>query len=76
MPKGVKKPAPTGLTKAAMKAALKEALAEILEEKREWLQEAVLEALEDRALVAAIQEGKKSKLIPRREVMRILPAKP
>ena len=56
----------------ALKKALKEALAETLHEQRELLRDVFVEALEDLALVEAIQEGQKSKPATRAEIRRIL----
>ena len=49
-----------------------EALAEVLEERQDLFAEIVMEALEDFALVRAIQEGEDSEEVSREEVMQVL----
>ena len=50
----------------------KTAFSEALEERRDMLQEAVKEALEEIALARAIEEGKQSAVIGRDEVFALL----
>ena len=55
-----------------LKNIVKEALAEVLEERQDLFAEIVMEALEDFALVRAIQEGEDSEEVSREEVMQVL----
>ncbi len=55
-----------------LKNIFKEALAEVLEERQDLFAEIVMEALEDFALVRAIQEGEDSEEVSRKEVMQVL----
>jgi hypothetical protein len=55
-----------------LKELLKAAVAEAFEERRELISDAVWEAMEDLALVRAIQEGQASAQISREEVFRVL----
>ncbi len=55
-----------------LKNIVKEALAEVLEERQDLFAEIVMEALEDFALVRAIQEGENSEEVSREEVMQVL----
>lgn len=60
------------IDEAKLKEALKSAIVEILEERKDLLREALEEALEDIALVRAIEEGEQSKLVTRDEVFKAL----
>ena len=53
-----------------LKGLLKDAVVEVLEERRDLLRDALQESLEDVALVRAIQEGEKSRLVSRKQVFR------
>ncbi len=55
-----------------LKNIFKKALAEVLEERQDLFAEIVMEALEDFALVRAIQEGEDSEEVSRKEVMQVL----
>ena len=55
-----------------LKALIKTSLIEVLEERRDLFLDAVEEALEDLALVRAIEEGEGSDLIEREEVFKLL----
>ena len=55
-----------------LKNIFKEALAEVLEERQDLFAEIVMEALEDFALVRAIQKGENSEEVSREEVMQVL----
>lgn len=55
-----------------LKDIIKAAVAEALQEQRDLLHEVVEEALEDIALVRAIEEGESSELIEREVVFKIL----
>ncbi len=55
-----------------LKNIVKEALAEVLEERQDLFAEIVMEALEDFALVRAIQKGENSEEVSREEVMQVL----
>jgi hypothetical protein len=54
-----------------LKALLKSAIVEVLEERKDLMREAVDEALEDIALVRAIEEGVRSGKASRQEVFAI-----
>ena len=62
----------TNIKTKSKKQTLKEALAEALSEQRDLLREVFLEALEDFALIEAIQKGKKSARASRDEVLGLL----
>jgi len=51
---------------------LKSSLAEVLEERRDLLRDAVLEAMEDIALVRAIKEGERTRAVGRHDVLAAL----
>lgn len=55
-----------------LKELLKAAIVEVLEERRDLVRELIEEALEDFALVRAIEEGQGSPLVSRDEVFKIL----
>ena len=55
-----------------LKVLIKTSLIEVLEERRDLFLDAVEEALEDLALVRAIEEGEGSDLIEREEVFKLL----
>ena len=48
-----------------LKALLKEALVEVPEQRREWFSAVMAEAMEDLAMVRAIQEGEDSEVVSR-----------
>ena len=60
------------MDEAKLKQLVKEALTEILDERREILSEVIVEALEDVAMIRAIQEGENTPLAPREDVLRLL----
>jgi hypothetical protein len=62
----------SSLDEQRLKQMMKEALVETLHEQRELLQEVIAEVVEDFALAEAIREGKKTKLIPRERVFKLL----
>ena len=55
-----------------LKNIFKKALSEVLEERQDLFSEIVMEAMEDFAMVRAIQEGEESEEVSREEVMRVL----
>jgi len=55
-----------------LKELVKTAIVEVLEERRELVRDAFEEALEDVALVRAIEEGEQSPLTSRDEVFKLL----
>ena len=57
---------------AQLKTLLKEAVTEVLEERRDLLQDVVEEALEDIAMIRAIDAGAQSENVSREEVFRAL----
>lgn len=60
------------LEEKRLKELFKEALLELLQERSDLLRELVLEAIEDIAMVRAIQEGEGTAVAEREEVYRIL----
>jgi len=60
------------MDEAKLKQLVKEALTEILDERREILSEVIVEALEDVAMIRAIQEGENTPLAPRKDILRLL----
>jgi ribosomal protein L12E/L44/L45/RPP1/RPP2 len=63
---------PISVDDEKLKSLLKAAVVEILEERTDLLQEAIVEALEEVALVRAIEEGERTKQVTRREVFAAL----
>ena len=57
-----------------LKALVKSAMIELLQERRELVQDAVEEALEDIALARAIEEGRNTPEVSREEIFRVLAA--
>jgi len=55
-----------------LKKLFKEALIEALEEKKDIFHELIAEAIEDVALVRAIQAGEKTKPASKKEILNIL----
>jgi hypothetical protein len=55
-----------------LKAVFKAAFIEVIEEKRDFFQELVEDAIEEIALVRAIEEGKQTETISREEVFKLL----
>ena len=53
-----------------LKTLLKDAVVEVLEERRDLLRDAVQESFEDLALVRAIQQGEKSRLVSRKQLFK------
>lgn len=64
--------ATTTLEEKDIKALFKQAMVELLEERRDLFSDALLEALEEVALVSAIQEEEQSELVSRAEIFEIL----
>ena len=56
-----------------LKNLLKQALMEVLDEKKDVLRDLLMEAMEDTALIHAIQEGESSGEADRDEIFEILP---
>jgi hypothetical protein len=54
-----------------LKAVFKAALIEVIEEKRDFFQELLEEAIEEIAMVRAIEEGRQSESISREEVFKL-----
>ncbi len=58
-----------------IKTLLKDAVIEVLEERHDLLREALQESLEDMAMLKAIQQGEKTRLISRKKIFqRLAPA--
>jgi len=55
-----------------LKEILKQAIIEAIEEKKELVHDLLIEALEDAAMIRAIQEGEESEAVSRDEVFSIL----
>ena len=64
--------AQTSIEEGRLKELLKAAIVEVLEERRELVLDVFEEALEDVALVRAIEEGERSPLVSRDEVFKLL----
>jgi hypothetical protein len=62
----------TVMSEKKLKALLKAAVIEALEERRDLVRDVVDEAIEDLAMVRAIDEGAESRTIDASEVYRIL----
>jgi hypothetical protein len=62
----------TILEEIDIKAPFKQGMMELLEERRDLLSDAFLEALEEVALVSAIQEGERGEFVSRAETFEIL----
>ncbi len=58
-----------------LKELLKAALVEVLEERRDLIHDVIEEALEDIALVRAIQAGESTETVSRDEVFKLLKGK-
>lgn len=67
--------ATAALTQQTLKRTFKEALAETLQEHRGLLREVFAETLEDFLLSEAIREGRKTKRVPREQVLKVLRGK-
>jgi hypothetical protein len=65
----------TSIDEAKLKDMLKSAVAEVFEERRDFVKEIVEEAMEDIALMRAIDEGVRTETVPRSEVFGILETK-
>jgi hypothetical protein len=57
---------------ARLKKLLKAAVVEVLEERRDLVQDAFAEAIEDLGMVRAIEKGARSKSASRDEVLQVL----
>jgi len=62
----------TVIDDSKLKQLLKEVLVETLEEKRDVFHDLIAEALEDIALVRAIQEGEDTETVSKQEIFNIL----
>jgi hypothetical protein len=62
----------TVIDDSKLKQLLKKALVEALEEKRDVFYDLITEALEDIALVRAIQEGENTEAVNKQEIFNIL----
>jgi hypothetical protein len=59
------------MSEEKLKMLLKAVVVEVLEERRDLVRDAIEEALEDIAMIRAIQEGSKSPTIDSAEIYRI-----
>ena len=62
----------TAIEERRIKALLKTAVVEVLEERHDLLLNAMKESLEDMAMLKAIREGEKSKLVSRKKIFQRL----
>ncbi|HNR31970.1 MAG TPA: hypothetical protein PKI11_13855 [Candidatus Hydrogenedentes bacterium] len=62
----------TVMDEARLKQLVKEALIDILDERREYLSELLVEAIEDVAMVRAIQEEEHTPEVARDDILRRL----
>ncbi len=58
-----------------LKESVKEAIVELMQEEPALFQEMIVEALEDMALLRAMTEGRKTKLVPREKLSDLLKGK-
>ena len=58
-----------------LKAVFKAAFIEVIEEKKDFFRELVEDALEEMALVPAIEEGRETETISREEVFKLFEVK-
>ncbi len=58
-----------------LKKAIKEAFVESFQENRDFFQEIIAEVLEDAGLLRAMNEGRKTKLVPREKLSELLKGK-
>jgi hypothetical protein len=65
----------TSIDEEKLKDMLKSAVAEVFEERRDFVKEIVEEAMEDIALMRAIDEGVRTETVSRSEVFGILETK-
>ena len=64
------------IPRETLKQAMKEALAETLSEQRDLFREVFTEALEDLALIEAVEEGRQTEKVDRAEVFDVLEGRP
>ena len=62
----------TSMSDDRIKELFKSAIVEVLEERSDLLRDAIAEAIEDMALVRAIQDGESTETITRDEVLAVL----
>lgn len=60
------------MDESKLKKLLKEAFIEALEERKDIFYDLVTEAIEDVALIRAIQEGEKTEPVSKKEILNIL----
>ena len=60
------------MTESALKKAIKQAVIEVVREERQLLTDALVEAMEEVALLSAVRMGEKSKPVSRQAVLRAL----
>ena len=60
------------MTQAAIKKAIKQAVIEVVREERQLLTDAIVEAMEEVALLAAVRDGENSKPVTRDQVFGAL----
>ena len=62
----------TIIDESRLKQVFKEAIIEAMEEKKDVVHDLLVEALEDVAMIRAIQEGESSESVGRQEIFKIL----
>jgi len=55
-----------------MKKLFEKALVDVFELKKEFFYDVIMNVMEDIAMAKAIEEGKKSKTVPKKEIQKIL----
>jgi len=60
------------IDESKLKQLFKEALIEALEERKDIFHDLITEAIEDVALIRAIQEGEKTEPVSKKEILNIL----
>lgn len=64
--------APTGLEQTHLRQLVKEAVTELLQERRSLMRDLIAEVIEDVGLSRAIEEGEKTRIVSRDEVLKAL----
>ena len=60
------------LNNAKLKELFKQAIIEAMEEKKDMVHDLLVEAMEDLAMIRAIEEGEDTELVGREEVFKLL----
>ena len=62
----------TLIDESRLKQVFKEAIIEAIEEKKDVVHDLLVEALEDVAMIRAIQDGESSESVDRQEILKLL----